>query len=110
MQTGFKIHKQAVLLEYNLNTFVAKTKKEPYSTLADISILYEQPVHMVRSILLQMRNEHEVSERGKWMIEMIQARYQPYETYLLKQLDEVVCDAMCKDLETLNQMLHSSNG
>lgn len=103
MQTGFKIHKQAVLLEYNLNTIVAKAKREPYSTLADISILYEQPVHMMRKILLQIQQEQTLSIRDKWMIQMIQARYQPYEDCLLKQLDEMICYAMCKDLEALHQ-------
>lgn len=110
MQTGFKIHKQAVLLEYNLNTFVAQAKKEACSSLADISMLYEQPVHIMREILLQIQQEERLSVWDRWMIQMIQARYQPYEECLLKQLDEAVCISMCKDLETLNQGMVERRG
>lgn len=110
MQTGFKIHKQAVLLEYNLNKFVAQAKKESYSTMADISMLYDKPVYIMREILLQMKEERSLSERHQWMIQMIQARYQPYEACVLKQLDESICVSMCKDLETLNQEMQERRG
>ena len=93
MQTGFKLHKQAVLLEYNLNKVVDYVQGKENSTLADICEVYEQPVRLIREILVEIKqeNQEQLSERNQWLMEMIQERYSPYEQYVLGQLDEDIC-------------------
>lgn len=110
MQTGFKLHKQAVLLEYNLNKVVDYVQGKENSALADITEVYEQPVRLIREILWEMeqREKERLSERNQWLMQMIQERYSPYEQCVLSQLDEDICLSLCADLETLRQGLRTS--
>lgn len=99
MQYGFHIHKQAVLIEHNLNGILAQHEG---SEVADISMIYEHPIYIIKQLLTKVEHRNEdLDEPSKWVIEMIQGRYQPYESYVLSQLEEGTCNCLCKDLQML---------
>lgn len=99
MQYGFQLHKQAVLIEHRLNGILGHNEGRE---IADITMIYEHPVHLIKQLLSKItyKNE-ELDEPSKWVIEMIQMRYQPYESYVLAQLETPICECLCKDLEML---------
>lgn len=103
IQAGFHLHKQAVLLEYNLNRFVKQKKKQAQCDWADITMIYEQPIHLMREILQEVKKQAILSEREDWFIHMISERYAPYEHYVLAQLDEDIACSLCADLIALNE-------
>lgn len=106
IQTRFHLHKQAVMLEFQLNRFASKMQGRNNSDLAEITMVYEQPVRLTREILIEMKQQAKhLKEKDDWFIHMITERYAPYEDCVLSQLDAEVADALCEDLRTLNEHL-----
>lgn len=103
MQYGFKIHKQAVLLEYSLNAIVQQGKGKE---VADITMIYEYPIRVMDVMLQEVKRKNEdLKERIIWIIHMIQERYRPYESCVLIQLEETICKALCEDLVMLHEQM-----
>lgn len=107
IQTRCSLHKQAVLLEYNLNRIVKQMRKQPQCDWAEITEVYEQPIHLVREILQEVKKKVTLSVRNDWFIHMITERYAPYEAYVLSQLDEDIAMSLCEDLIALNENLRT---
>lgn len=99
--TGMKLHKDAVRIEQQLNALVDVTMQKKGSQLADIDMIYVQPIRFSFSILNQVLNEGKVSNPGKYkMLEVIQ-EFEPYGDSILKQLQDPVRENFCNELYKL---------
>ena len=54
MSCGLQIHKQAVMIEYYLNQAVNKVRGQRNSSLADITMVYDQPIRLTAEILSEL--------------------------------------------------------
>ena len=102
MSYGLQIHKQAILIEYYLNQVVDKLKGQRYSELADITMVYDQPIRLMDEILSDVQNDTK-SEAELRSIQDIKKKYCAYQSYILTQLDETVCDELVNDLKKLSE-------
>lgn len=50
MSCGLQIHKQAVMIEYYLNQAVNKVRGQRNCSLADITMVYDQPIRLTADI------------------------------------------------------------
>ena len=102
---GFHFHKEAVLLEHNINQLAVWMNQRKNSGIADITTVYEQPVKLVREVLKLMQERIKLKEKDDKMIQTIDARYAPYEECVLSQLDQETAVSLCDDLISLNDAL-----
>lgn len=102
MSAGLQIHKQAVLIEYYLNQAVNKVKGRKDSTLADITMVYDQPIRLTAEILSELQEESR-DRSDMQTIQDIKKKYCVYHGYILSQLDEEVCTALCEDLKQFSE-------
>lgn len=108
VQTGFYLHKQAVLLEVQLNKFASQMQGKQYHDFADITMIYEQPVRLMREILIEMKAKaKQLNEEEAWFLSMVSERYAPYENCVLSQLEPEVARSLYEDLKALNEKLHN---
>ena len=102
MSCGLQIHKQAVMIEYYLNQAVNKVRGQRTSSLADITMVYDQPIRLTAEILSELqdkvRNETELKT-----IQDIKTKYCTYQGYILSQLDEEICEKLVDDLKRLSE-------
>lgn len=102
MSCGLQIHKQAVMIEYYLNQAVNKVWGQRNSSLADITMVYDQPIRLTAEILSELqdkvRNEIELKT-----IQDIKTKYCTYQGYILSQLDEEICEKLVDDLKRLSE-------
>ena len=101
MRYGLQIHKQAVMIEYYLNQAVNKVKGQKDSALADITMVYDQPIRLTAEILSELQQTG--NEREQKAIQDIKKKYCTYQGCLLSQLDADVCEALVKDLKQLSE-------
>lgn len=102
MSYGLQIHKQAILIEYYLNQTVNKLKGQHHSELADITMVYDQPIRLMAEILSDIQKDVK-SETELRSIQDIKKKYCVYQSYILTQLDEAVCDELVNDLKELSE-------
>lgn len=102
MSYGLQIHKQAVMIEYYLNQAVNRVKGGTDSTLADITMVYDQPIRLTAEILSELQPMS--SEQEIKTIQDIKKKYCIYQGYLLCQLDQDVCEALVDDLKRLSEV------
>lgn len=101
MQQGFKIHKQAVLIEYNLNRIMKQVEQ---NKAADIAMIYDRPIQIIQEMLQQIKQgSYPLQARQAWVLEMIVERYRPYNGCVLTQLEEPVCLSLCADLQLFQE-------
>ena len=64
MSYGLQIHRQAVMIEYYLNQAVSRIRGQRNCSLADITMVYDQPIRLTADILSELqdkvRNETEL--------------------------------------------------
>lgn len=101
MPTKLNIHKQAVMIEYYLNQIVDKMNNTKNSTMADITMVYDQPIRLCSQILLHVQDRC-VSREYEEAIQSIRQKYWPYQACILSQIDDTVCNALCDDLKALS--------
>ena len=68
MSYGLQIHRQAVMIEYYLNQAVSRIRGQRNCSLADITMVYDQPIRLTADILSELqdkvRNETELKTIG----------------------------------------------
>lgn len=102
MSCGLRIHKQAILIEYYLNQAVNKLKGQRYSELADITMVYKQPIRLMAEILSDIQSSVK-NDAELQSIQDIKKKYCVYQGYILTQLDETVCAELVNDLKELSE-------
>ena len=98
MSCGLQIHKQAVMIEYYLNQAVNKVRGQRNSSLADITMVYDQPIRLTAEILSELQDK----VRNE-TIQDIKTKYCTYQGYILSQLDEEICEKLVDDLKRLSE-------
>lgn len=102
---GFYFHKEAVLLEHNINQLAVWMNQRKTSGIADITMVYEQPIKLVREVLKLLQKRQKLKETEDQLIQVIDKRYAPYEECVLSQLDQETAVSLCDDLINLNDAL-----
>lgn len=101
MQAGFQLHKSATMIELNLNRFIDKATGKKHSEVADITMVYDQPVRFSLMILQEVVKSKTLKERDREKIKEMQERYHPYVDCILSQLDHGITSSLCQDLAML---------
>ena len=102
MSYGLQIHKQAILIEYYLNQAVNKLKGQHNSELADITMVYDQPIRLTAEILSELQ-QNNLKDTELQTIQDIKKKYCTYQGYILSQLDEDICEELVDDLKRLSE-------
>lgn len=90
----FMIHRSAVHLEKTLHLLMREGRRQEVDT--QITRIYDAPMQVCNEVLSSIQTEENLDD-----IQKIKEKYWPYQRYILTQLGEEFCEALCDDLHTL---------